>query len=173
MLLRLAYLAVTNAFTVLRLLPMSNRDKDVEILALRHQITVLERQLGGKRLRFHPSDRAFLAAVVWPWRDEPSILAWDLYNEPDFVNELEYQWDAHRANRLDWLARMAAETRRLDHNHLLTIGVALAGSNTQPAGGVSVANLVDFVSVHYYLRNYSDQGPEAVMPSLFASSTAG
>jgi hypothetical protein len=30
-LLRLAYLGVTNAFAVLRLLPMSNRDKDVEI----------------------------------------------------------------------------------------------------------------------------------------------
>ena len=35
MLLRLAYLSVTNAFALLRLLPMSDRDKDVEILALR------------------------------------------------------------------------------------------------------------------------------------------
>ncbi|GAA0895202.1 MULTISPECIES: hypothetical protein [Streptomyces violaceusniger group] len=43
MLLRLAYLGVTNAFAVLRLLPMSDRDKDAEILALRHRITVLER----------------------------------------------------------------------------------------------------------------------------------
>ena len=43
-LLRLAYLGVTNAFALLRLLPMSDRDKDVEILALRHQLTVLERQ---------------------------------------------------------------------------------------------------------------------------------
>ena len=32
-------------FALLRLLPVSNRDKDVEILALRHQITVLERRL--------------------------------------------------------------------------------------------------------------------------------
>jgi putative transposase len=39
----LAYLTVTNAFAVLRLLSMGDRDKDVEILALRHQITVLER----------------------------------------------------------------------------------------------------------------------------------
>jgi hypothetical protein len=31
-----AYLAVTHAFAVLRLLPMTDRDKDVEILALRH-----------------------------------------------------------------------------------------------------------------------------------------
>jgi putative transposase len=63
-LLRLAYLAVTNAFAVLRLLPMSNRDKDVEILALRHQITVLERQLGNEKVRFDASDRALLAALL-------------------------------------------------------------------------------------------------------------
>ncbi|MER5262775.1 hypothetical protein ABTZ99_11960 [Actinosynnema sp. NPDC002837] len=42
--LRLAYLNATNAFTLLRLLPMNDRDEDVEILALRHQITILERQ---------------------------------------------------------------------------------------------------------------------------------
>ena len=64
MLLRLAYLAVTNAVAMLRLLPMSDRAKDVEILALRHQITVLERQLHGTRVRFAPADRAFLAALL-------------------------------------------------------------------------------------------------------------
>ena len=64
MLLRLAYLTVTNTFAVLRLLPMSDRDKDVEILALRHQITVLERQLSGTRARFTAPDRAFLAALL-------------------------------------------------------------------------------------------------------------
>ncbi|MFI0468299.1 integrase [Saccharopolyspora sp. 5N102] len=63
MLLRLAYLGVTNAFAMLRLLPMSEH-KDIEILALRHQITVLERQLGKNRVRFIPSDRAFLAALL-------------------------------------------------------------------------------------------------------------
>ncbi|MBE1582231.1 hypothetical protein ACFPOI_44065 [Nonomuraea angiospora] len=67
MLLRLAYLAVTNTFAVLRLLPMGDRDKDVEILALRHQITILERRLGdGARVRFAPEDRAFLAALLAP-----------------------------------------------------------------------------------------------------------
>ncbi|MFF1359656.1 hypothetical protein [Streptomyces sp. NPDC058297] len=43
MLLRLANLTPTNMFAALRLLPMSDRDKDAEILALRHQLTVLER----------------------------------------------------------------------------------------------------------------------------------
>ncbi|MFC5828467.1 hypothetical protein [Nonomuraea insulae] len=65
MLLRLAYLTVTNTFAALRLLPMSDRDKDIEILALRHQITVLERQLGADtKVRFAPEDRAFLAALL-------------------------------------------------------------------------------------------------------------
>ena len=49
MLLRLAYLGVTNAFALLRLLPRTDRDKDAEILALRHQLAVLQRQLSGRR----------------------------------------------------------------------------------------------------------------------------
>ncbi|GAB2474952.1 hypothetical protein GCM10027187_48950 [Streptosporangium sandarakinum] len=65
MLFRLACLTVTNAFAALRLPPMSDRDKDVEILALRHQLTVLERRLGaGARVGFAPEDRAFLAALL-------------------------------------------------------------------------------------------------------------
>ena len=63
-LLRLAYLGVTNAFAVLRLLPMSNRDKDVEILALRHQITVLERHLGKERVRFDTSPADSVSRVA-------------------------------------------------------------------------------------------------------------
>ena len=66
MLFRLAYLGVTNALALLRLLPMSDRDKDAEILVLRHQIVVLERQLHGERVRFAPADRAWLAALLHP-----------------------------------------------------------------------------------------------------------
>ena len=62
--LRLAYLSVTNVFALLRLLPMSNRDKDAEILALRHQLLVLQRQLGPDRVRLAPGDRALLAALL-------------------------------------------------------------------------------------------------------------
>lgn len=49
---------------MLRLLPTSDRDTDIEILALRHQITVLERQLGDRRPRFTAPDRALLAAAL-------------------------------------------------------------------------------------------------------------
>ena len=64
MLFRLAYLGVTNTLAPLRLLPMSDRDKDAEILVLRHQIMVLERQLHGERVRFTQADRAWLAALL-------------------------------------------------------------------------------------------------------------
>ena len=64
MLLRLAYLGVTNVFALLRLLPMSSRDKDAEILALRHQLSVLQRQLSPDRVRFTTGDRALLAALL-------------------------------------------------------------------------------------------------------------
>ncbi|MFF5209080.1 helix-turn-helix domain-containing protein [Streptosporangium sp. NPDC000396] len=85
MLFRLAYLTVTNAFAALRLLPMSDRDKDVEILALRHQITVLERQLGADtKVRFTLEDRAFLASLLASLPRE--VLGWlRLLVRPDTV----------------------------------------------------------------------------------------
>src|SRR5260221_1496090 len=43
---------------------MSDRDKDTEILVLRHKIAVLQRQLGTQKPRFGPTDRALLAALL-------------------------------------------------------------------------------------------------------------
>ncbi|NUP39209.1 MAG: hypothetical protein HOY76_19900 [Streptomyces sp.] len=60
--LRLLYLTLTNVFALLRLLPMSDTDKSVEILTLRHQLAVLQRQVAKPRLT--PTDRIFLAAVL-------------------------------------------------------------------------------------------------------------
>ncbi|MGW3472789.1 hypothetical protein ACWDKQ_30940 [Saccharopolyspora sp. NPDC000995] len=62
MLLRLAYLAATNTFTLLRLLAMSDRDKDIEILALRHQLLGLQRQVG--KPAFTGTDRVVLAGLL-------------------------------------------------------------------------------------------------------------
>jgi putative transposase len=61
-LLRLPYLALTGVLTALRLLPVSDVDKDIEILALRHQLAVLQRQTG--KPRFTPADRVFLVALL-------------------------------------------------------------------------------------------------------------
>jgi hypothetical protein len=62
MLLRLAYRAATTAVTLLRLLPMSDRDKDIEILALRHPLMVLQRQVG--KPAFTDTDRLILAGLL-------------------------------------------------------------------------------------------------------------
>jgi putative transposase len=61
-LLRLPYLALTSVFTLIRPIPMSDSDKNVEILILRQQLTILQRQTDKPRLT--PPDRAFLAALL-------------------------------------------------------------------------------------------------------------
>jgi hypothetical protein len=61
-LLRLVCLALTHTFALLCLLPMSDREKDVEILALRHQLLVLQRQVG--KPTFTGTDRAVLAGLL-------------------------------------------------------------------------------------------------------------
>src|SRR3984893_4834639 len=43
---------------------MSDRAKDTEILVLRHEIAVLQRQIGAQKPRFGPTDRALLAALL-------------------------------------------------------------------------------------------------------------
>ncbi|MCQ4085193.1 hypothetical protein NGB36_32695 [Streptomyces sp. RB6PN25] len=45
---------------------MSDHVKHAENLVLRHQLTVLQRQLGTPRVKFTPVDRAFLAALLVP-----------------------------------------------------------------------------------------------------------
>ena len=61
---RPACLTAANAFAVLLLLPVIDREKDAEVSVLRHQIAVLERQLARKRVRFTAVDRALLAALL-------------------------------------------------------------------------------------------------------------
>lgn len=49
-------------FTLLRLLPMTDHDRDAEVLALRHQLTVLRRQIDKPKLTW--PDRALRAALL-------------------------------------------------------------------------------------------------------------
>ena len=61
MLARLAYLAVCRSIQLLVRLARADAAKDLEILVLRHQLSVLRRQTPRPRLQ--PADRALLAAV--------------------------------------------------------------------------------------------------------------
>ena len=60
--LRFAYLAVLRVFGWLALLARSDRAKDAEILLLRHQVAVLQRQSGTPKLSW--ADRAILSALA-------------------------------------------------------------------------------------------------------------
>jgi transposase len=61
MLSKLAYLTLCRSIQLLVLLARTDAAKDLEILVLRHQLTVLRRQVARPRLQ--PADRALLACV--------------------------------------------------------------------------------------------------------------
>jgi putative transposase len=58
---KLAYLTLCRSIQLLALLARGEAAKDLEILVLRHRLTVLRRQVARPRLE--PADRALLAAV--------------------------------------------------------------------------------------------------------------
>ena len=145
MLLRLPYLALTNVFIVLRLLPMSDTDKDIEILTLRHQLAILQRQNGKPRLTW--ADRALLAALLHRL-PRPRLTQLQLIVSPDTI--LRWHRDfirrrhAARSRRKQpgrpptrraiqsLILRLARENpswgyRRI-HGELTTLGVTVAAS---------------------------------------------
>ena len=80
--LRLSYLVLPGMVTLLQLLPMSSTDKNIEILALRHQLTVLQRRVD--KPRFTPPDRAFLSALLHRL-PRPTLRSLHLIVSPDTI----------------------------------------------------------------------------------------
>ncbi len=88
-----------------------------------------------------------LAELVPYFADNPTILAWDIKNEPDFDRE------GNTPEMVDtWLGHISYRVRQHAPNHLVTIGWA------SPENAHLLADVVDFVSFHYYER--ADALPE-------------
>ncbi len=121
MLLRLAYLGITNAFALLRLLPGSDCDRDAEILALRHQLAVLHRQLGGQRVRFEPADRAWLAALL-SGLPRPALQNLRLLVRPDTV--LRWHRDLHARRHAASRPRLRGRPRTIRSIRALVLRLA-------------------------------------------------
>jgi putative transposase len=134
---------MSNAFAVLRLLSVSDRDKETEILVLRHQVAVLERQLGGKKVRFTPADRALLAAMLHRLRPQ-ALCGMRLLVRPDTV--LRWHRDLVRKRHAPGsrprrpgrprtarsiralVLRLVREGYRRVHGELLVLGLKVAPS---------------------------------------------
>ena len=96
------------------------------------------------------SDRQ-LDALLTRFRDNPTILAWDLKNEPD----RDYA-AAGSDNVNNWLRHTAWLARSLDPHHPLTIGWST------PAAALMLPNSSDFVSFHFY-------APAVTLPAQLAT----
>ncbi|MEO8287472.1 MAG: cellulase family glycosylhydrolase [Chloroflexota bacterium] len=101
----------------------------------------------------------YLQGIVPTFANDDRVLAWDLHNEPDQYES--WRDDNKQADFIAWMDRVAAEIRRLDHNHLVTVGMSAYNSlfiadNTgqpypdEPARGRVAADISDFLSFHSY-----------------------
>ncbi len=113
-------------------------------------------------------ERDYLSAVVGPLALDPRVLAWDICNEVDYVIPYtEWVWDAHAANRLVWLRRIAAAVRRLDRAHPLTVGLTTHYGLNQPVPAwQGVGAIVDYISFHYYEHNYYDRDLDSLLTEM-------
>ena len=101
-------------------------------------------------LHWPAADRQ-LETLLTRFKNNPTILAWDLKNEPDHDYRAAGQYLVNA-----WLTHIAYFARFYDPHHLLTIGWA-----TPQAGQVHIP-LVDFVSFHYY-------GPAKDLPAAYTA----
>ncbi|MEO0562162.1 MAG: cellulase family glycosylhydrolase [Chloroflexota bacterium] len=85
------------------------------------------------------------AFIVERYRDEPTIIAWDLRNEGDIDYDGFNAFDQGafpQSDVIDWLAETSTAVRALDDNHLITAGWRFNEQHTAP--------YVDFISFHHW-----------------------
>lgn len=89
-----------------------------------------------------------------PYKDDPTIMAWELANEPRGIQHAE----AYRK----WIASSAALIKELDPEHLVTIGsegaTSSAYAGTDPEKDHSDPN-IDYQTIHIWVQNWNIYDP--------------
>ena len=76
------------------------------------------------------------------YRDDPTILAWDIANEPEY-------WNYKDKVFIKWARRVFRHIKQLDPNHLITVGLAGYNLDSKFAHALNSKGL-DYFSFHYY-----------------------
>ena len=90
-----------------------------------------------------------------PYRDDPTIMAWELANEPRALSNVD--------DYLAWVAASAQLVKSLDHNHLVTIGSE--GDTSEPGySGTEYLrdhslSAIDYGTAHVWAQNWGWYDP--------------
>jgi hypothetical protein len=102
---------------------------------------------------------AHAAMLAARWRDDPTIVAWDLTDEPPL-------WIASGTTDADasaWTADLVRAVRAADPGHLVTVGTTGQEARHGPFRADVVADLLDFTCVHPYPTYQPDLYPDALL----------
>lgn len=115
---------------------------------------------GDYNILLWPNGDRHMETLILAFRDHPALLAWDLKNEAD----LDYD-SAGKVNVDAWLVHVARLAKRLDPDHLLTVGWSSPEAAADAAAHPLLGDLLDLVSFHFY-------APAAELAPRFASLRA-
>ncbi|GAB3119414.1 glycoside hydrolase 5 family protein [Glaciibacter psychrotolerans] len=103
------------------------------------------------------------------WRDRPSLVAWDLTDEPPFWLFAE---DTSDDQARAWTARIVAAIRAEDPEHLITVGTASQEVDHGPFRADVIAPLLDFSCVHPYAIYSPELYPDRLLSTRMTHSAA-
>ena len=103
------------------------------------------------------------------YRDDPTIMAWQLGNEPRGIN--------NREDFTQWIENTAKYIKSMDSNHLVTIGSE--GATAHPSSGNDFfadhqSDYIDYTTIHVWVQNWGwfDPYDEVSLSSAVEKATA-
>jgi mannan endo-1,4-beta-mannosidase len=106
-----------------------------------------------------------------PYSDDPTIMAWQLCNEPR-PGGSEAAVKTNTEAYLAWIKDTAALIRSLDGNHLVSLGQeGLAGVNGDPDLVLKAHEHIDYITAHIWPQNWSWIDPKDIAGTYDSAAT--